>query len=181
MCRLVVVKPVAEAGMAVPGFDRQVAVAQDHPFDRNAEPPPIARDDLDLGRHRAARNEPDRAAAGRYLEAVGQAGNRQRRHNSAVDNEVQFGVEVARISEALGALQQRGADRGQLGRTRLPPRRAEIPGRALVARVERGEFAGVLDHEAVVAIDISLGRRAIGKYDAVSLQLDLEISTPYYR
>jgi len=75
------------------------------------------------------------------------------------------------MAERLGALQQSGADRRQLGRRLLQPRRAKVPRRALVARIERGKFAGVVEHPAVVAIDKAFRRHPFGEQDVVPVEL----------
>ena len=92
MRAFVFVESLAQSRVSVPGLDRQLAIAERDALDRDPEPANVAQGGLDLGRHRTARGQPHRAAAGRNGEAIDAGAGGLRPDDRAVDNEVQIGI-----------------------------------------------------------------------------------------
>src|SRR5439155_18149511 len=60
----------------------------------------------------------------------------------------------------------------------LQPRRAELPVWRFVARIAQRVVGAVLEHAAIVAIDIGLGRRPFGEDDVMRVELDMKVFEP---
>src|ERR1700736_5139913 len=147
-------KALAERMMGVRYLDPQVIIAQDELLDADAEAAPIARQRFQLGRDTAARGEPYFIRRPIEPEDVAAIGDRLRRHDGAIDNQMEVGVGGGRMAERRSSLEEPGADRGKLRHSLLQPRQTIAKRCPRIVWVKRGELMGVVKAPPVVTFDI---------------------------
>src|SRR5258708_4186399 len=153
----------------------QVIIAQDELPHADAEASPVARQRVQLGRDAATRGEPYLIRRRIEPEGVAAIGDRLRRYDGPIDDEMEVGVGSGRMAERSGPFEYPGTDRTEFRHPRLQPREAIAKRSPCIVRVKRGEFMGVVKALPVVALDIAFGLRALCQNHLVRLEFEMEI------